>query len=78
MTSLAVAQLAEREDVALEVAGSRPVGQPIVNMRHEPPFPAHRTVMFNGDCDLVVHRASERCSVECPHDMQTCGEFEWP
>ena len=47
--------------------------------RHEPPYPGLHTVLFtdHGGSSTVMHKPSQRCPVEEPHLMATCGEFDW-
>lgn len=48
----------------------------LTDCRYEPGYSEHETVMFSmGAPDLVCHRASARCGVECPHGIAECGEF---
>ncbi len=43
----------------------------------EPAYLNHSTVLWAFyDPDWVCHQASKRCSIECPHLMSECGEFD--
>lgn len=46
------------------------------NCQTEPAYPNHATVAFSIRApEFTVHRASERCGIEEPHEIARCGEF---
>lgn len=71
--------LFEVSEVALGLDGkkmSRHDYKPI-SVQHEGKFPNHETVLFSlKDPDWVIHRASNRCRTEHPHNITECKEFE--
>ncbi len=43
---------------------------------HEPAYPEHRSVVFcMGAPNWTAHEASEFCSIEEPHPIAICGEW---
>ena len=48
------------------------------NLSAEPPYPDHETVLFamNGDGSLTHHPKAAKCSIEYPHKIADCAEFQ--
>lgn len=50
-----------------------------IDCQIEPAYLNHRTVLMSfRDPDWVAHDRSKRCTIESPHLMKDCGEFDPP